>query len=492
MRLFQCSAVMLVLAMSGIGLVGCGDDDDGGVDGGGGTDGGGTDATSADGGASNTIVDIVADNPDFSLLAAAATRADLLDLLASSAAPAPFTVFAPNDAAFEASGIDMAAIEALPLDQLTAILTYHAIPGRALRSTDLTAGPVTTASTFSVIVGTEGGVTLNGGNAITGGANVVTADIEADNGIIHVIDRVILPPTVADLTRYAGLTSLGGALESAGLVDALGGAGPFTVFAPTNEAFAALPAVPTGDELTAVLLYHVVSGAAVASSEIPAAAATMSTVSYEDGGTTREVGLSVLFDTTDGVKINGGSGTGASNLGANVVVADVVGTNGIVHVVDRVLLPLDIAQVAIAGGFTSLVAAVGASDPIPAALAGAETPVLTALSEPTLAPLTVFAPTDAAFASAFPGGLPSDGAAILGVLALHVIALPLPVRALDLPADSTPVAPLAGNDLVFDASATPPTVTVSGGGSTAGIALTDIGATNGIVHVIDNVLVGPT
>jgi uncharacterized surface protein with fasciclin (FAS1) repeats len=217
----------------------------------------------------------------------------------------------------------------------------------------------------------------------------------------------------------------------------------------------------------------------------------MSTVSHEDGGTTREVSLGLLFDSTDGVKINGGSGSSASSLGANVVVADVVGTNGIVHVIDSVLLPLSVAEIAVAGGFTSLVTAVGASDPIPASIAGSETPVLTALSEPTLAPLTVFAPTDAAFTSAFPSGLPTDGAAILGVLALHVIALPLPVRAADLPADGTPVSPLAGNDLVFDMSAAPPTVTVAGGGSSAGIVLTDIGATNGIVHVIDNVLTGP-
>ena len=79
---------------------------------------------------------------------------------------------------------------------------------------------------------------------------------------------------------------------------------------------------------------------------------------------------------------------------------------------------------------------------------------------------------------------------LLGVLALHVIALPLPVRAEDIP--STDVPPLAGSDLTFDTAATPPTVGVTGGGTTAGIALTDIGATNGIVHVIDTVLLEGT
>lgn len=438
---------------------------------------------------SNTIADIVSTDPDFTMLAAAADRAGLVPLLASTTDPAPFTVFAPTNQAFADSGITMAMIEGMPIAQLTGILTYHAIPTVAIPSSALSDGPVRTAAMLSIIVGTTGGVTINGGNTVTGGANVVTPDVEADNGIIHVIDRVLLPPTVADLARYAGLTSLVGALGDAGLVDTLSGAGTFTVFAPTNDAFAALPAVPTGDALTEVLLYHVI-GATVPSSAIPGNAATLATRDYVDGDITRSVGLSVLFDTTDGVKINGGSGSGATELGATVVIADVVGTNGIVHVIDSVLLPLSIAEVATAGGFSTLVTAVVASDDIPGSLVGggADVPVLTALSEPALAPLTVFAPTDAAFTAAFPGGVPSDGAALLGVLALHVIALPLPVRAADLPADATPVAPLAGSGLVFDTSATPPTVSVSGGGSSAGIVGTDIGATNGIVHVIDNVL----
>ncbi|MGE0786688.1 MAG: fasciclin domain-containing protein [Sandaracinaceae bacterium] len=474
-RGFLC-AILLVAA------VGCDDGEpetDAGM-----VDAGATDAgeTPTDAGSGNTIADIAASNPDFSMLLAAATRADLGALLSNPAAE--LTVFAPTNQAFADSGITMAMIDSMPVAQLTGILTYHAVMGR-VTSSDIVAGPVTSAAMSSLILGTEGGVTINGGNTVVGGANVVMADIIADNGVIHVIDRVLLPPTVADLARYAGLTELSDALASTGLDATLAGAGPFTVFAPTNDAFP--DTAPPG--LEDILLYHVVSGQ-VASTAIPTSAPTLSTVTYTDAGASREVALSLLFDTSSGVAVNGGSGTGATNLGGNVVVADVRATNGIVHVIDGVLVPLSIAEVALAGGFTSLVAAVTASDPIPAALAGSDTPVIDALSASTLAPLTVLAPTDAAFTAAFPGGLPTDGAAILGVLALHVVAAPLPVRAEDLPA--TPVAPLAGSDLTFDTAATPPTVTVGGGGTSAQIVLTDVGATNGIVHVIDQVLLEGT
>ncbi|MEZ4335283.1 MAG: fasciclin domain-containing protein [Sandaracinaceae bacterium] len=474
--MYRRTSLLLLLAL--VLSAGC-DDDGGGSDAGATTDAGSMeDATPGDSAVpTNTIVDIAAANPDFSMLVAAATRADLVAALSG---PGPFTVFAPTNEAFAASGITMEAIESMPTADLIGILTYHAVAGN-VTSGDLEAGPVDTLADLSILVGLDGGVTINGGNAVTGGADVTMPDITADNGVIHVIDRVLLPPTVADLARYAGLTELHDAVVAAGLADALNGEGPFTVFAPTNEAFPdTAPA-----NLEDILRYHVVSGA-VPSTAIPGTAQTLSTVSYESGGTTRDVALTLLFDTTSGVAINGGSGTGASNLGANVVVADVKATNGIVHVIDGVLLPLSITEIALAGGFGSLVAAVGASDPIPASIAGSDTPVLDALSGTDLAPLTVFAPTDAAFAAAFPSGLPSDGAAILGVLALHVVAAPLPVRAEDIGA--TPVGPLAGSDLTFDTTGASPTVTVSGGGTTAQIVGTDIGATNGIVHVIDGVL----
>lgn len=467
--------VPIILAL--LAFTGC-DDDSGGTDAG--TTGGdsGTVETDAGGGDTNTLVDVASEAGNFTILLAAAERAGLAALL--SGPDADLTVFAPNDAAFAASGITMDAVMSMEEETLRGILTYHAVPGTTL-STALSDGVIDSAAEFSLVVGTTPNVTINGGNAVSGGANVETADVMADNGVIHIIDRVLLPPTVADLARYAGLTELSAALDAEGLADTLAGAGPFTVFAPTNDAFP--DTAPPG--LADILLYHVVSGS-VPSTAVPGSAPSLSTVSYEDSGTMRDIPMTLLFDTTSGVAINGGSGSEAGNLGGNVVIADVRATNGIVHVIDGVLVPLNIAQVAIVGGFSSLVSAVTMSDPIPAAIAGSETAVIDALSEPTLAPLTVFAPTDDAFAAAFPGGVPSDGSALLGVLALHVVSTPLPVRAEDIPA--SPVPPLVGSDLNFDTAATPPTVGVSGGGTTAGIVGTDIGASNGIVHVIDTVL----
>ena len=161
-------------------------------------------------------------------------KADLVSVLAGDG---PLTVFAPTNDAFAASGLDQAALDALSAADAAQIITYHAVSGTVL-SSSLSAGVVNTVAELSLVVGTEGGVTLNGGNAVViGGATVTTADVTADNGVVHVIDRVLLPPTVADLARYAGLTELGAAVEAAGLTETLSGEGPFTVFAPTNEAF---------------------------------------------------------------------------------------------------------------------------------------------------------------------------------------------------------------------------------------------------------------
>lgn len=188
-------AALIALAIAGLaGLAGCGGEttptpDAGPMDvdgGGGGVDGG----ADVDAGAPGSLADIAAGNPDFSTLVAAASRAGLVETLGSAG---PFTVFAPTNAAFAASGITTAMIEAMPVDTVRAILTYHALSGR-VASSAVVAGPATTVSSFSIILGTTSGVTINGGNAVTGGANVVTADIPASNGVIHVIDRVLLPP----------------------------------------------------------------------------------------------------------------------------------------------------------------------------------------------------------------------------------------------------------------------------------------------------------
>jgi uncharacterized surface protein with fasciclin (FAS1) repeats len=219
----------------------------------------------------------------------------------------------------------------------------------------VTAGAQTTIAQLPIFITTAGGVAINGGNTVTGGANVTATDVEASNGVVHVIDRVLLPPTVEAIARYAGFTTLAGAVASQGLVDDLSGAGPFTVFAPTNEAFAALPAIPTGDALTNVLLYHVV-GSAVPSSAItatPAPVASLAAAPYEVGGAAPNLSLLARLD-----------GTTARINGVAVVTADIPAINGVVHVVGEVLLPMNIVDIAEAGGFSTLVTAVGAAAPL--------------------------------------------------------------------------------------------------------------------------------
>ena len=424
---------------------------------------------------STTIADIASSDENFSTLLAVVQKADLVSVLAGDGL---LTVFAPTNDAFAASGLDQAALDALSATDAARIINYHAVSGTVL-SSSLAAGIVNTVAELSLVVGTDGGVTLNGGNTVAGGATVTTADVTADNGVVHVIDRVLLPPTVADLTRYAGLTELGAAVEAAGLTETLSGDGPFTVFAPTNDAF---PDDTAGLNITQILTYHVLPGSAASDQVTSGNVDTLATQSFGEGDAATSVNLDLFIDTTAGVRLNNT---------ADVVIADVRGTNGIVHVIDGVLLPLNIAEVATVAGFTQLVAAAGASAAIPAALAGGDNdvPVVDALS--TLSALTVFAPTDEAFGTAFPGGLPSDQAAILGVLGGHVIAGATPVQAAGLPADANAEVSALVGSLTFDASANPPTVNLVGGNS-AGIVSTDIGATNGVVHAIDTVLVaGP-
>jgi len=319
------SFLALVLALGGVA---CGDDDtDAAGDEGGDTAGenGGENGDTNDGANSDTggesdagdnggeaelkdIVDTAVGAGSFTTLAKLLGDADLVDTLKGEG---PFTVFAPTDAAFEKLG---AAADGLTKEQLTAVLTYHVVAGK-VGSADVKAGPVTTVSGFSAFLSTEGGVKINK-------ATVTTPDIECTNGVIHVIDTVILPPNLVEAAGLAGgFTQLAGALTTAGLVETLTNpAATLTVFAPTDAAFEALPADTVADltkeQLTGVLTYHVV-GSKVLSKDLKAGA--VETLN----------GADVTVNLTGGVKIND----------ATVIIADVVTTNGIIHVIDKVLLP---------------------------------------------------------------------------------------------------------------------------------------------------------
>ena len=196
---------------------------------------------------SNTIVDIAIGNPDFSTLVAALSAAGLVDALSGEG---PFTVFAPTNEAFAA--LPEGTLETLLLpenkQQLTDILLYHVVSGSVL------AADVVTLSEAETLLGKNVNITVDMDKVMVNEANVVATDIIADNGVIHVIDSVILPP--ADMTDIVDtavadgrFTTLAAALGAADLVETLKGEGPFTVFAPTDDAFAALPA-GTVDSIT--------------------------------------------------------------------------------------------------------------------------------------------------------------------------------------------------------------------------------------------------
>jgi len=317
-------AVVLALA----GAVGCGDSDSDSDTDNGGTDsgattggGGGEDAGDSTTGTANEpdagdpapepkdIVDTAVAAGNFTVLAEALGKAGLVDALKGDG---PFTVFAPTDDAF--AKLPDGTLDKLTKEELTAILTYHVVASE-VPSSAVKAGPVKMLSGISAFLGTEGGVTING-------AKVTTPDIEATNGVIHVIDTVILPPNLVDAAKLAGgFSTLISAVGTAELGEALSDPeATLTVFAPTDDAFAKLPdgtvAGLTKDQLANILKYHVVA-AQVLSTELTAGEVTML-----NGG-------KVTVDLTDGVKINE----------SKVVLADVVTTNGVIHVIDTVLLP---------------------------------------------------------------------------------------------------------------------------------------------------------
>lgn len=282
----------------------------------------------------NTITGLAVKNPNLKILVQALTKANLATTLQGTG---PFTVFAPTDAAFTKflSDNKFASLDAVPVDVLTQVLLNHVVSGN-VKSTDLKTGYVKTlaktaasgSNTLSMYIDLTSGVKINGVS------NVTTPDVMASNGVIHVVDAVIgLPTVVTHSLANKNFTSLVGALTSAGqpdFVTVLSGTGPFTVFAPTNDAFTALNAelAPGGiagvsaANLTKVLQYHVVNG------NILAASLTEGQV------------VNTLAAQTFTVQLSGGAKIkDANNRMSNIVTTDVQCANGVIHVLDKVILP---------------------------------------------------------------------------------------------------------------------------------------------------------
>ena len=383
------------------------------------------------------IVDVASDAGNFTALVDALGQTGLDEALQGAG---PFTVFAPNDNAF--SGVDLSGFTN---EELTEILQYHVV------SADIQSGDLMAEQSVEALTGDSLFVEANGGVSVNGSASVVTADIGASNGTIHEVDNVLLPDSYQDvvgiISKRYNLQSLEDAVVSEGLASTLQGSGPFTVFAPTNEAFANKDL--SGLNVAEVLQYHVLSGE-VLSGDLQASQ-TVTTLQGEE----------LVIEVSDGTV------TITDNTGQmyEVTQADLQGTNGVVHVIDGVLDPspniVDVA--ADAGNFTTLVDALGQTG-LDEALQGA-------------GPFTVFAPTDNAFSGVDLSGFTNEQLA--EILQYHVISGN--ILSGDLTAEQS-VEALAAGTLFIEANGG---VTVN---DNATVVSADVEASNGTIHAIDNVL----
>ncbi len=404
-----------------------------------------------------TIVDIAVEDGRFTTLVAALQAADLVETLQGEG---PFTVFAPTDEAF--AKLPAGTLEDLLKPEnkqmLTDILLYHVVAGKVMAS------DVVNLTEAMTVLGKNVAIKVDGGKVYINDAEVIITDIEASNGVIHVIDTVILPPAevkamdIVDTAVADGrFTTLVAAVQAAGLVDTLKGEGPFTVFAPTDDAFAKLPAGTIDEllksenkqQLTDILLYHVMAGKVMAESVTDGLIADSA------------LGTSLFF------KLDMGN---AYINEAKILITDIETTNGVIHVIDTVILPKDIVDAAVFNKFETLAAALQAADLVE-----------TLKGE---GPFTVFAPTEEAF-MALPEGtlasllLPENKQTLTNILLYHVIAGNV------LAAD---VVKLESADTVLGQSVT---IKVENGKvfiNESEVVITDIKTTNGVIHVINAVL----
>jgi transforming growth factor-beta-induced protein len=428
-------------------------------------------------------------NPQFSILvdaliAASDSNINYVDLLSGTAA-SPFTVFAPTNDSFVSllAVLGLSSLNEIPQDLLKIVLNYHVIAGANVRAEDLVNGG--SATTFQ---GENLTFDLTGGAKIidaTGApSNIIVTNVQTNNGVVHAIDKVLLPqaaidivdPTIAGLAMMTpDLSILAQALQITGLDAALNDRNAeFTVFAPTNASFntflnangfGSINDVPVS-ALTQVILNHALTGTALSSSLSTSYTTTLATF----GNTSNN--LSLYINTDSGVTLNGV---------ADVVAADILAANGVVHVVDAVIdLPTVVTFAVADPTFSNLVAALTRPD---------QPDFVSVLSTPngsSPAPFTVFAPTDAAFGDLLVelgvGGLGDiDGPTLTAVLNMHVIA-EANVRAEDL-VDGTVTT--LGGDITIDA--TNATIT-DPNGRVSNIIVVNVQAANGVIHAVDKVI----
>ncbi|MFD2231041.1 fasciclin domain-containing protein [Alkalimarinus sediminis] len=463
-KLYGKKAAAALVASSALLLSACSDDNNSG-------------AVSCNG----TIAEIANCDDNFDTLFAAVDAAGLGETLSGG----EFTVFAPTDAAFDElfTSLGVTPDQFLARPDLADILTYHVLSGSvnaeaAISLAGMANNTATTVETSTVTL------TLSGSDLFVNRSQVVTPDVIAENGIIHAIDKVLVPPNTFNVVETAQadgrFNTLVAAVVEAGLVDTLATTPNLTVFAPTDDAFENL--IASNDSFSSaadilaltnlgdILKYHVLS------SEVDAATAQgLAGTKTTPLLTTEELAISYadpnLFINT-----------------SKVIVADVDTSNGLIHAVDKVLLPptpsaLSDTGVTIAGLVTNLAGATDAEF----------TTLLAALQQEGLdgplagaGPFTVFAPTDAAFDAV---GTPAQVLALPGlddILKQHVIS--------GSAIDSISAYAANGSAVATLRTGTSLNVNIGMGNlmvGNANVVITDVETSNGVVHVIDAVITAP-
>lgn len=400
------------------------------------------------------IVEVAAENGNFDILVQAIQDAGLAETLQQEGPV--FTVFAPTDDAFEA--LPEGTLESLTPEQLAEILQFHVING------EIESGDLAASQDVETLLGEEILVEADGGVLVNGYSNVVTADVEAANGIIHAVDAVLLPEGYRDANiidqavELGNFTTLASAVEQVGLTSTLKYKGDFTVFAPTDDAFAALPEGLLGSlsnaQLTDILTYHVLSGEVFAGD----LSAEQAVESLQGGD---------VYITSDGTNVN-------VNGSASVVAADVDVSNGVIHAIDEVILPnefLNIVHIASKNYDLSTLVTLVADNGLVPTLEGD-------------GPFTVFAPTNAAFEAVSDVLSTLSPSEVSDVLTYHVAAQEILSGDLPAPGTATSVPTVLGDDITV-AVDVEGNVTLNG---SVNVTTVDIQGSNGVIHIIDGVL----
>lgn len=427
----------------------------------------------------NTVYDVAAASGDFNTLVSLLEATNLDDTLDN--ADSMYTVFAPTDAAFAALGQETLDALAQDPDKLSSILTYHVLGSKVVAEDALSAA----GSTVLTVNGANIALSLSGDDLLINTSTVTDTDVMADNGVIHVIDAVLMPPAptesganIVDTAKANGeFTTLITALERTGLDSVLSDeSGSFTVFAPTDTAFAAI-----GDKLINTLLANPdVLSDILKQHVLPINADSVTAMSLNGKSVKTVLGNEL------GISINKETNTLMFG-GAKIITKDIVTTNGTIHVIDSVIVG-DITLPQSYGTIADVATENGSFDTLLSLLVA--TGLDSEVSDPTKT-FTVFAPTDAAFAALGQDtltALQSDTETLKGILLYHLIVdqKVMSDAAVSI-ANSEESLVKMGNDANSALSTTGSTLFIND----SAISAANVMADNGIIHVLDKVIMPP-